>query len=273
MTQVGTTPETTNPPVEEEEELQWHPPMPPTDLIFDDGEPLESNRHRLAMNVLINSLEEYWQERDDFFAGGNMFIYYSSEQAKNRDFKGPDVFVVLNTTRNQARQGWVVWEEKGRYPDVIIELTSPSTRKIDLTSKKDIYEQTFKTKYYIVYDPFNPSSLQVWQLDIQGRYVPVIPDQRGWLWCDSIQLWLGLWQGDIFKESAHWLRLYDPLGNLLLLGEEKARIERQRADREAQRADTEAQRAEAEAQTAQLERQRAERLAARLRELGIEEGD
>ena len=29
----------------------WEPPMPPTDLIFDDGEPLETNRHRNAMNV------------------------------------------------------------------------------------------------------------------------------------------------------------------------------------------------------------------------------
>lgn len=32
---------------------QWEPPMPPTDLIFDDGEPLETNRHRVAMNLLI----------------------------------------------------------------------------------------------------------------------------------------------------------------------------------------------------------------------------
>jgi hypothetical protein len=32
----------------------WQPPS--TDLIFDDGEPMESNRHRIAMNVLIRSL-------------------------------------------------------------------------------------------------------------------------------------------------------------------------------------------------------------------------
>ncbi|MBD2528350.1 hypothetical protein H6G97_01765 [Nostoc flagelliforme FACHB-838] len=36
--------------------VDWEPPMPPTDLIFDDSEPLESNRHRIAMNVLIRSL-------------------------------------------------------------------------------------------------------------------------------------------------------------------------------------------------------------------------
>jgi len=30
-------------------------------------------------------------------------------------------------------QGWVVWKEGGRYPDVIVELMSPSTAKIDVT--------------------------------------------------------------------------------------------------------------------------------------------
>jgi hypothetical protein len=35
----------------------WEPPMPPTDLIFDDGEPMESNRHRIAMNVTLPLVE------------------------------------------------------------------------------------------------------------------------------------------------------------------------------------------------------------------------
>ena len=35
--------------------VDWEHPTPPTNLIFDDGEPLESNRHRIAMNVLIDS--------------------------------------------------------------------------------------------------------------------------------------------------------------------------------------------------------------------------
>ena len=40
--------------------LDWEPPMLPTDLIFDDGEPLETNRHRIAMNTLIRSLQQAW---------------------------------------------------------------------------------------------------------------------------------------------------------------------------------------------------------------------
>ena len=42
--------------------LDWEPPMPPTDLIFDDGEPLETNRHRIAMNTLIRSLQQAWRD-------------------------------------------------------------------------------------------------------------------------------------------------------------------------------------------------------------------
>lgn len=76
---------------------EWQPPMPPTDLIFDDGEPMDSDRHRIAMNTLIRSLQQAWDERNDFFVGGNMFIYYSSSQVRNRDFRGPDFFVVLGT--------------------------------------------------------------------------------------------------------------------------------------------------------------------------------
>jgi Uma2 family endonuclease len=222
--------------------VDWNPPMPPTDLIFDDGEPLESNRHRLAMNVLIRSMLIAFADREDYFAGGNMFIYYSSTQARNRDFRGPDFFAVLNVDGRTDRQGWVVWEENGRYPDAIVELMSPSTAAVDTGAKKDIYEQIFRTPDYFVFDPFNPNSLQGWHLEAGRGYQPLIPNEQGWLWCQSLGLWLGTWQGTIERETAIWLRFYDEAGNLVLLPEE---AERQRADSERQRADSERQRADA----------------------------
>lgn len=41
-------------------------PMPPTNLTFDDGEPLESPRHRIAMNLLIRSVQSAFHDRSDF---------------------------------------------------------------------------------------------------------------------------------------------------------------------------------------------------------------
>jgi Uma2 family endonuclease len=243
----------------------WEPTPPPTDLIFDDGEPLESNRHRIAMNVLIRSLQQAWSDRNDYFVGGNMFVYYSRTQARNRDFKGPDFFVVLNVEGTGSRQGWVVWDEEGRYPDVIVELMSPSTKNVDLGEKKNLYEGVFRTRDYFVFDPFDSNSLQGWRLDANFRYQPLVTNERGWLWCETLGFWLGIWEGTIDRETAPWLRFYDREENLVFLPEE---AEHQRAETEHQRAETERQRAETERQRAETERQRAERLAARLRELG-----
>ncbi|MBW4492940.1 MAG: Uma2 family endonuclease [Oscillatoria princeps RMCB-10] len=235
----GTSPE---PAVDKE----WEPPMPPADLIFDDGEPLESNRHRIAMNALIRSVQHAWADRNDFFTGGNMFIYYSSDQVRNQDFRGPDFFVVLDVDGTKERQGWVVWEEGGRYPDVIVELMSPSTARTDTGRKKDIYERVFKTADYFVFDPFEPNSLQGWHLDSSHGYQPLVADERGWLWCERLGFWLGTWEGTIDRETAVWLRFYDREGNLVLLPDEAAQ------------------------QQAERERQRAERLAARLRAMGVD---
>ena len=222
----------------------WELHKPPTDLIFDDGVPLESNRHRIAMNVLIRSLQQAWRDRTDFYTGGNMFVYYSSTQARNRDFRGPDFFVALDVDGTKERQGWVVWEEEGRYPDVIVELMSPSTAQIDRGIKKDLYQRTFKIRDYFVYDPFNPDSLQGWCLNNEFQYQELTQNEQGWLWCETLNFWLGTWQGIIDRETAIWLRFYDTSGNLVLLPEEAAQ------------------------QQAEAECLRAERLAAKLRELG-----
>ncbi|MCC3444928.1 MAG: Uma2 family endonuclease, partial [Microcoleus sp. PH2017_03_ELD_O_A] len=117
--------------IDREAKLFFEEHKPPTDLIFDDGAEMESNRHRIAMTVLIRSAEQGLANRNDFFVGGNMFIYFSAQQVRNRDYRGPDFFAVLGVDGNTSRQGWVVWDENGRYPDIIVELLSPSTANED----------------------------------------------------------------------------------------------------------------------------------------------
>jgi len=122
-------------------ELDFDPANLPRgeDLPYSDGEPLDSYWHREAMNVLIHSLEYHWRGRTDYFAGGDMFIHFSPTFLMNRDFRGPDVFVVLGTTLEPPRKSWVVWEEGWKYPNVVVELMSESTtsgRKRPSTSER-----------------------------------------------------------------------------------------------------------------------------------------
>jgi Uma2 family endonuclease len=129
-------------------------PIPdPAELIAEDGIPLESPWHRAAIALLIEVLTYAWRHRDDFYVGGNMFVYFSQEQARNRDYRGPDFFFVDHVPRFPVRPYWATWLEGGRYPDLIIELTSPSTAEEDRTTKKALYEGTFRTREYFLHDP------------------------------------------------------------------------------------------------------------------------
>jgi len=146
------------------------PTIPEIDLPEEDGEPLESNWHRAQINLLIDVVYQRWHDRQDFFAGGNMFIYYSARQIRQQDYKGPDFFLVKEIDGSYPRQQWVIWEEDGRFPNVIIELLSPTTANEDLGRKKHLYERNFRTPDYFCYDPYE-DQLWGWRL-VDQRYVP-----------------------------------------------------------------------------------------------------
>jgi Uma2 family endonuclease len=154
---------------------------PPTDLPEEDGVPLETDWHRIEMNLLIELVTLHNEGREDYFVGGNMFIYFDAKQAVDRNFRGPDFFYVSDVPLNPSRGSWRVWNEQGRYPDVLIELTSPSTADLDRGVKKDEYERTFRTPEYFIYDP-DTEKVQGWRLGANLRYRAIKPNDKGWLW-------------------------------------------------------------------------------------------
>jgi len=219
------------------------PPPRGEDLPYDDGVPMESETHVKQMTLLIESLELGWAGRDDFYVGGNMFVYFSELQSKKNDFRGPDVFVVLDTV-NKLRRSWVVWEEGGRTPDVVIEITSPSTEDVDRGEKKRIYARILHTAEYFLYDPFE-KRLEGYRLDPErGEYDPMTPDERGWYRSKTLGLWLGVQQGTYHRRDDLWLRWIDDDGRALPSGGDQAR----QAQAEAQQVQAEAQQVQAEAQ-------------------------
>ncbi|WP_318780926.1 hypothetical protein [Dendronalium phyllosphericum] len=59
--------------------------LPPTqaELPYDDGIPMESQRHKMQMDLLIDTFVTWLEEREDGYASGNMFVYFSLAQVKN----------------------------------------------------------------------------------------------------------------------------------------------------------------------------------------------
>lgn len=204
---------------------------------------METGRHRQQMNLLIDSLAEAWKDRDDFYVAGNMFVYYSETQAKKNDFRGPDVFVVMDTVRKE-RKSWVVWEEDGRTPDVVIELISESTATIDRGEKMRIYSRLLKVSEYFIYDPFT-FELTGYELDSRsGDYHRIEPDERGWLPVHRLGLHLGLAQAQIWETNTTWLRWIDDQGKILLHSWELAKVASEQAEEATRLADKASLRAE-----------------------------
>jgi Uma2 family endonuclease len=231
------------------------PVAPPGEheLPSNDGEPMESNEHRLQMVLLIQSLKEAWAEREDFFVAGNMFVYFSEHQVKKNDFRGPDVFVVLGASR-RSRRCWVAWGEGGKLPDVVIELLSDRTRDVDRGEKMRIYSRIWRTAEYFLYDPIS-HEFEGYRLDPTTLdYQPIAADGRGDLKSEALKLGLGIREGTCEDVEGRWLRWLDDGGRPLVTPQERARAAQWRADAEHRRAETERARADAlEARVRELE--------------------
>jgi Uma2 family endonuclease len=184
--------------------------FPPGDLLSYEP-PMETYLHLQQMILLLKCLEWWWRDRSDFFAAGNLTIYYSPQQRKSEFFRGPDFFVVLGT-ECKPRQSWVVWQEGGQYPHVIIEILSDSTAETDRGLKKQIYQDIFRTPDYFWFDP-NSFEFQGFQL-VGGQYQALEANEQGCLWSQQLQLFLGLENGQ--------LRFFTPQGKLVPTAEESA---------------------------------------------------
>jgi Uma2 family endonuclease len=248
----------------------------PFELVYNDGEPLETDWHTIQFPFLRDLFRQAMAERGrtDFYAGGNMFVYYSRQQAadvaKGKPyFRGPDVFWVGGVDPRPHRKCWVAWEEGERLPDVIVELLSPSTAEIDRTVKRDLYARVFRTAEYYMYEP----ETRAWEgLELAGlAYRSMVPDARGRFWSGQLGVSLGLWHGVVSGREDDWIRLFRADGSLVPTeaeaAEQWAEEERQRAAAAEQWAEAERQRAAAAEQRAEADRQRAEAAEAELARL------
>lgn len=176
--------------------------------------------------MLIRILKLWWRDREDFYASGNLTIYYSPNQKKSESFRGPDFFVVLGTQKKD-RKSWVVWQEDGKYPNLIVEILSSSTTAVDKGLKKQVYQDTFRTPDYFWFDPVT-MELQGFHL-VDGKYQEIQVTTDGRLWSQQLELYLGVYEGK--------LRFFTTENQLILSSEELAEQERLRAEQAEERAE------------------------------------
>ena len=214
-----------------------------------DGKPMgETELHRDQMIDLIETLKDHFADDPDVYVSGNLLVFY--ERGNRRRHISLDVFAVRGVPKLPRRDYYLIWRE-GKAPEMVIEVTSKSTRKEDQTKKRVVYRDVLKVAEYFLFDPtedYLKPPFQGFRL-VQGDYVPIKPVQ-GRLPSEVLGLHL--------ERSGEELKLFDPTrtGRWLPTPRERAEAERQRAETESRRAESE--KAERVRMAAEIERLRRE---------------
>ncbi len=203
-----------------------------------DGKPMADITRQFRWIVTLEGgFEALFRDRDDVFVAGDLFWYPVEGHPEIR--MAPDVMVVFGRPKGD-RPSYKQWEEGGIAPQVVFEVLSPGNSLLEMAKKLEFYDRYGVEEYYL-YDP-DTGDFAGWIRGEDGR-LRVIEQLEGWV---SPRL------GVRFEKENGELRIIRPDGQRFLTYTE-----------------LEAERRKAQ-QQAETERQRAERLAQRLRELGVD---
>ena len=219
------------------------------DLQYSDGVPMESPWHRDAMMILIETARAALAPRAAYVSG-DQFIYFSKHQIKKNDFRGPDFYLVVDVPTHE-RKYWASWEEDGRLPDLVVELTSESTEHIDRGEKFRIYDEIWKVQGYYLWDPV-AFRLEGWARGPDGLE-PLQLDADGGLDCPFMGLRLGPWTGDFMGDPYTYVRWFRRDGELVLTRREEALLAAEAARADAAKARSEAAKARTDAANARTD--------------------
>ncbi len=201
-----------------------------------DGQPMADNTRQFEVIVMIQGgLDALFHDRPDVFVAGDNLWYPVEGRPEIRC--APDVYVVFGRPKGY-RGSYKQWEEDNIPPQVVFEVLSPGNRAAEMTRKFRFYERYGVEEYYL-YDP-ETGDLSGWLR--HGPALDDVPTMAGFV---SPRL------GVRFGLEGGGLRLAGPDGQRFLTYVELA------AHRQAAQ------------QRAEEERRRADKLAAKLRELGV----
>ncbi len=206
------------------------------ELIYpvDNGEPLSNDTEHLKwITFLKNGLEDWFADRTDVFVAADL-LWYPIE-GRPDICKAPDVMVVLDHPAGE-RMSYKQWEENNRAPHVVFEFFSKSNTADEMMDKLDFYSDMGCQEFFI-YD-YRRGKFSAFRRN-GGDSLQKKPAEADGTWHSKL---LGVSFG-LAEDGKLWVRRVD--GKLM----ETQRQIAQRADAESQRAD---------------------KLAAKLRELGID---
>ncbi|GFE71584.1 Uma2 family endonuclease [Chroococcus sp. FPU101] len=210
-----------------------HTQLPDSDGTF------VKNFQEHPQSILLT--ESIWQILEtihldkQFCIGQDSGIYWRITEPPEKGAEAPDWFYVPDvppTLNGIPRRSYVMWQEIVS-PLIVLEFVSGTgVEERDPTPYKGkfwVYEKAIRVPFYGIYE-VKKASVEMYAL-LEGQYQLMEPNERGHYPIPPLGVEIGIWQGEYQNQNFPWLRWWNEQGNLLLTGDERAKQERQRADR------------------------------------------
>lgn len=225
-------------------------PLPDhTQLPCEDGtfvKNFQEHPQSILLTSMIRPILDQIHADGQYTIGQDSGIYWRLTEPPQRGAEAPDWFYVPNVPpllNGKGRRSYVLWQEIIP-PQIVLEFVSGDGSeegdRTPWTGKFWIYETVIRPAYYGIYE-VEKANVELYHM-IGSHYELMTPNAYGQYEIPELQVALGIWQGTYQNMKLPWLRWWDLQGKLLPNPEEKV---------------------------IQAE-EKAEKLAARLRELGID---
>ncbi|MBD2514335.1 Uma2 family endonuclease [Nostoc sp. FACHB-973] len=222
--------------------LPDHTQLPDSDGTFvfakrAGGKNLQEHPQSILITDSIKPVLEQRHPDGQYCIGQDSGIYWRLTEPPEKGAEAPDWFYVPNvppTLDGKMRRFYVLWKEYVA-PLIVLEFVSgdeerdktpPSQAEGGNVGKFWVYEQAIRVPYYGIYEVAK-AQVEVYHL-IDSTYQLMKPNERGHYPIAPLGVELGIWQGLYQNAELPWLRWWDAQGNLLLTGEERAEVERQK---------------------------------------------
>ena len=223
-----------------------------------DGQPMAENTLQFQWIVTIQGgLAATFAHDANVFIAGDLFWYPVEGRPDIR--AAPDILVVFGRPRGH-RLSYMQWKEGGIAPQVVFEVWSPGNRLGEMQQKFQFYEDHEVEEYYV----FDPDRNTLAGFRRSGNRLVEIPVMQGW-----VSPLLGI----RFEMGPDGLVIYGPDGRRFLtyleLAEQREREEKakEQAQKEKEQVQKRLEKAEREREAARLQ---ADKLAAKLKAMGID---
>jgi Uma2 family endonuclease len=189
-----------------------------THIITEDNKSVDNLFSEKQQRLLTEPLYTSWKPQNGkiFFAIANVGLFYSTEKPA----LVPDMMLSLGVSAppemwEKQHRSYFIWKY-GKPPEIVIEIVS-NLKGNELGDKKEMYAK-IGIPYYVIFDPaehYGKPNIRVFE----NKAFEYYPKKN--LIFNDLGLHLIVWEGEYEGVFATWLRWADHEGKLILTGKEQ----------------------------------------------------